>query len=86
MSSLPAGAHARLLGRLARVEWTGKFLSELQGEVDIQDLVGSQGAAFGNYQAIFAPDSGAARSDLPHAQVRDTGRRARADCDPATEP
>lgn len=73
VSSLPAGAHARLQGRLARIEWTGKFLSQLQGELDIQDLVGSQGADLGNYQAIFAPDGGGGSADLPHAVVRDTG-------------
>ena len=65
VSSLPAGAHARLLGKLSRIEWTGKYLSELQGELDIQDLVGSQGVAFGNYQAIFG--SGAS------GVVHDTG-------------
>jgi hypothetical protein len=73
VSSLPAGAHARLSGKLARIEWTGKFLADLQGELDIQDFVGSQGAAFGNYQAIFAPQSGSAGSDMPKAAVHDTG-------------
>jgi general secretion pathway protein N len=73
VSSLPAGAHARLSGKLARIEWTGKFLADLQGEVDIQDFVGSQGAALGNYQAIFAPKSGTAGSDMPKAVVHDSG-------------
>jgi hypothetical protein len=71
LSSLPAGAHARLLGKLSRIEWTGKFLADLQGELDIEDLVGSQGAAFGNYQAIFAPAAGSA--DMPLGVVHDTG-------------
>jgi len=72
VSSFPAGAHARLLGKLSRIEWTGKFLSELQGELDIQDLVGSQGAALGNYQAIFAPAAGG-DADLPLGVVHDSG-------------
>jgi hypothetical protein len=70
VSSLPAGAHARLLANLSRIEWTGKFLSELQGELKIQDLVGSQGVAFGNYQATFGPNTGA---DAPSGVVHDTG-------------
>ncbi len=73
VSSLPAGAHARLLGKLARIEWTGKFLSELQGELDIQDLVGAQGVAFGNYQATFGAPSGSGSPDSLIGVVRDTG-------------
>jgi hypothetical protein len=70
IASLPAGAHARLLGKLTRIEWTGKFLSELQGELEVQDLVGAQGLAFGNYQATFGAPSGA---DGPSGIVHDTG-------------
>jgi len=73
VSSLPAGVHARLLGKLARVEWTGKYLADLQGQLDVQDLVGSQGAVFGNYQAVFAPNSASANTDMPTAVVHDTG-------------
>ena len=73
VSSLPAGAHARLSGQLARIEWTGKFLADLQGEVDVQDFVGSQGAAFGSYQAIFGPKSASDSTDMPRAAVHDTG-------------
>jgi general secretion pathway protein N len=73
VSSLPAGAHARLLGTLARIEWTGKFLAELQGEVNIQDLVGSQGLAFGNFQATFDAPSGSGGTDGPSGTVHDTG-------------
>jgi general secretion pathway protein N len=73
VSSLPAGAHARLSGKLARIEWTGKFLADLQGELDIQDFVGSQGAAFGSYQAIFAAQPESAGSAMPKALVHDTG-------------
>ncbi|HEY4339623.1 MAG TPA: type II secretion system protein N [Steroidobacteraceae bacterium] len=73
VSSLPAGAHARLSGKLVRIEWTGKFLSELQGEVDVQDFVASQGAALGSYQAIFAPQSASGSNDMPTAVVHDTG-------------
>jgi general secretion pathway protein N len=73
VSSLPAGAHARLSGKLARIEWTGKFLADLQGEVDVQDFVGSQGAAYGSYQAIFAPNSASAATDMPSGVVHDTG-------------
>jgi general secretion pathway protein N len=73
VSSLPAGVHARLSGKLARIEWTGKFLADLQGELDVQDFIGSQGAAFGNYQAIFAPKSASASTDMPTAVVHDTG-------------
>ncbi len=69
VSSLPGGAHARLHADLARVEWTGKFFSVLQGELDIQNLVGSQGQAFGNYQVIFGPDAG----DSPTGVVHDMG-------------
>ncbi len=72
LSSLPAGAHARLLGKLSRIEWTGKYLSALQGELDVEDLVGSQGAAFGNYQAIFAPPADG-NADIPLGVVRDSG-------------
>jgi hypothetical protein len=73
VSSLPAGAHARLQGKLSRIEWTGKFLSELQGELDIQDLVGSQSQTFGNYQAIFAPGTASGTTDSPTGVVHDTG-------------
>jgi general secretion pathway protein N len=73
VSSLPAGAHARLLGKLSRIEWSGKFLSDLQGELDIQDLVGPQGLAFGNYQASFGAQSGAGSTDAPSGIVHDTG-------------
>jgi hypothetical protein len=69
VSSLPGGAHARLHGQLARIEWTGKFVSALQGELDVQNLVGSQGQDFGNYQVIFGPDAG----DSPTGVVHDTG-------------
>jgi hypothetical protein len=69
VSSLPAGAHARLQGRLSRIEWTGKFFSVVQGELDLQDLVGSRGQVFGNYQANFGPDA----ADLPAGVVHDTG-------------
>jgi general secretion pathway protein N len=70
VSSFPAGAHARLTGKLARIEWTGKYLSELQGAVDIQDFVGAQGEVFGSYHALFGPASG---SDLPSGVVHDLG-------------
>ena len=73
VSSLPAGAHARLLGKLSRLEWTGKFLSELQGELEVRDLVGSQGLAFGSYQAIFAPDAASGSADTLSGVVHDTG-------------
>lgn len=69
VSSLPGGAHARLHAQLARIDWTGKFVSFLQGELDVQNLVGSQGQGFGSYQAIFGPDSG----DSPTGAVQDTG-------------
>jgi general secretion pathway protein N len=69
VSSLPAGAHARLQGRLSRIEWTGKFFSVLQGELDLQDLVGSRGQVFGNYHATFGPDT----ADSPTGSVHDTG-------------
>lgn len=71
VSSLPAGSRARLLGKLSRIEWTGKYLAALEGELDIQDLVDSQGQAFGNYQAIFAPGSDS--TDTPSGVVHDTG-------------
>ena len=71
VSSLPAGVHARLSGKLARIEWTGKYLADLEGELDIQDLVGSQGATFGNYQVIFGPAP--AGTAMPKAVVHDTG-------------
>jgi hypothetical protein len=70
VSSLPAGAHARVSGKLARIDWTGKYLSELQGELDVQDFIGPAGSAFGGYQAIFSPATDAA---LPRAVVHDTG-------------
>ncbi|HEY6455699.1 MAG TPA: type II secretion system protein N [Steroidobacteraceae bacterium] len=73
VSSLPAGAHARLSGKLARIEWTGKFLADLQGELDVENFVGSQGTAFGSYQAIFEPRSASARNDMPRAAVHDSG-------------
>lgn len=72
VSSLPAGAHARLQGKLARLDWTGKYLSQVQGELLVQDLVGPRGQAFGSYQVTFAPtDSG--RAELPTGLVRDAG-------------
>lgn len=73
VSSLPAGAHARLSGKLSRIDWNGKFLETLQGEVDILDFVGSQGQIFGSYQALFAPDANAAASGTPTGVVHDLG-------------
>jgi general secretion pathway protein N len=73
VSSLPAGAHARLLGNLSRIEWTGKFLAQLQGELNIQDLVGSRGLAFGNYQATFGAATGSGDAEAPSGIVHDTG-------------
>lgn len=72
VSSLPAGAHARLQGQIARIEWTGRYLSELQGELQILDLVGSQGQSFGSYQVTFAP-AGSGDSDMPTGEVHDKG-------------
>ena len=69
VSSLPAGAHARLQGQLSRIEWSGKFFSAVQGELDLQDLVGSRGQVFGNYQANFGSDA----ADPPVGIVHDTG-------------
>jgi general secretion pathway protein N len=73
VSSLPAGAHARLSGTLARIDWNGKFLDALQGELDVLDFVGSQGQAFGSYQALFAPDANAGASPTPTGVVHDLG-------------
>jgi general secretion pathway protein N len=73
VSSLPAGAHARLSGKLSRIDWNGKFLEALQGEVDILDFVGSQGQAFGSYQALFAPDANSGASGTPTGVVHDMG-------------
>jgi general secretion pathway protein N len=73
VSSLPAGAHARLSGKLARFDWNGKFLEALEGEVDILDFVGSQGQPFGSYQAIFAPDANAGSAPTPTGVVHDMG-------------
>jgi general secretion pathway protein N len=73
ISSLPAGAHARLVGKLARIEWTGKYLAQLQGDLQIQDLVGSQGQAFGSYQISFAPGTDSGNADLPVGEVHDGG-------------
>jgi hypothetical protein len=65
ISSLPAGAHARLQGKLQQINWNGKYLDELQGELNILDLFGSQGQAFGSYQAQF--------SSAASGVVHDTG-------------
>lgn len=73
VSSLPAGAHARLQGKLARIEWTGKYLSALQGELLVLDLVGPRGQTFGSYQVTFAPDTAAGSADMPTGVVRDGG-------------
>ena len=73
VSSLPAGAHARLSGKLSRFDWNGKFLEGLEGEVDILDFVGSQGQAFGSYQALFAPDANAGAAATPTGVVHDMG-------------
>jgi general secretion pathway protein N len=73
VSSLPAGAHARLSGKLSRFDWNGKFLEALEGEVDILDFVGSQGQSFGSYQALFAPDANAGSAPTPTGVVHDLG-------------
>ncbi len=70
VSSLPAGAHARLLGKVSSFEWNGKFLAVLHGELTVQDLVGSGGQAFGSYQVVFGP---AGNSDTPSGMVHDQG-------------
>jgi general secretion pathway protein N len=69
VASLPAGAHAQLQGHLARIEWNGKYLTQLLGELDIRDFVGAQGQAFGSYQVSFAPVPG----DTPSGAVHDAG-------------
>jgi general secretion pathway protein N len=73
LSSFPAGAHARLSGKLSRFDWNGKFLEVLQGEVEILDFVNPQGQAFGSYQAVFAPDANAGGSTTPTGVVHDLG-------------
>lgn len=73
VSSLPAGAHARLTGKLSRFDWNGKFLEALEGEVDVLDFVGSQGQSFGSYQAIFAPGANGATATPPTGTVHDMG-------------
>jgi hypothetical protein len=65
ISSLPAGARARLQGKFRQINWNGKYLDDLQGELNILDLFGSQGQAFGSYQAQF--------SSAASAVVHDTG-------------
>jgi hypothetical protein len=71
VSSFPAGARAHLTGRLTHLEWTGKYVSALEGEINVQDLVSAGGEALGDYQATFLPD--AAGSDTPTGAVRDGG-------------
>jgi general secretion pathway protein N len=73
ISSLPAGAQAHLSGKLARIEWTGKFISVLQGQLDVRDLIAAQGEVFGNYQAIFAPNPAADNADTPTGVIHDSG-------------
>jgi hypothetical protein len=73
VSSLPAGAHARVTGKLARLDWTGKYLEALQGEIDIVNFVGAQGQNFGSYQAVFAPATGASSTAAPTGVVHDLG-------------
>ncbi len=73
VSSLPAGAHARLTGKLSRFDWNGKFLDALQGELNVLDFVGAQGQSFGSYQAIFAPDANAGAAATPTGVVHDLG-------------
>lgn len=70
VSSFPAGAHAHLQGTVARLDWSGKYLAALQGELAVQNLVGAQGQSLGNYQVSFAPVTGA---DLPVGEVHDAG-------------
>lgn len=69
VSSLPAGAHAQLQGNLSRIEWNGRYVTQLLGELDIRDFIGAQGTAFGSYQVLFGPASG----DTPSGVVRDVG-------------
>jgi general secretion pathway protein N len=73
VSSLPAGAHAQLLGKLSRVEWNGKYLAGLQGELEVRDFIGSRGQAFGSYQARFGPVVAPGRADMPSGVVHDLG-------------
>jgi len=69
VSALPAGAHAQLAGNLSRIEWNGRYVTQLLGELTLRDLVGAQGQAFGSYQVQFAPASG----DTPSGVVHDLG-------------
>lgn len=73
VSSLPAGAHARLSGKLVRIDWNGKFLAALEGELNILDFVSPQGQAFGSYQARFAPGTDAGAAGPVTGVVRDSG-------------
>lgn len=73
VSSLPAGAHAQLLGKLARIEWNGRFVTALEGDVEVRDFVGSEGQAFGSYQAVFEPGPAQGNTDMPTGMVHDLG-------------
>lgn len=73
VSSLPAGAHARLAGTVARIDWNGKYVDTLQGELRVLDFMSAQGQAFGSYQATFAPDANAGPAAPPTAVVHDLG-------------
>jgi general secretion pathway protein N len=67
VSSIPAGVQAHLSGRLARVTWNGTAITALQGEMDVQDLIGQQGLALGNYHVTFVP------AEPPSGELHDTG-------------
>ncbi len=73
VSSLPAGARARLTGKLSRFDWNGKSLDALQGDLTLLDFVGAQGQSFGSYQVIFAPDANAGATGTPTGVVHDLG-------------
>lgn len=73
VSSLPAGAHARLTGKLSRFDWNGRFPESVEGELNVLDFVTGQGQGFGSYQVRFAPDANAAASGPPTGVVHDLG-------------
>lgn len=73
VASLPAGDHARLKGTLARIDWNGRYVAALEGELNVEDFIGSQGEAFGSYQAVFAPGAQGGSADTPSGVVHDLG-------------
>jgi Type II secretion system (T2SS), protein N len=70
LRALPAGWTGNLQGNLGLLEWDGRRVSAIEGEIDLRDLTG-EGSQIGSYRVRFPP--GNATTNGPVGQITDLG-------------